>query len=680
VFKKIFKMKRSILILTVCLLIPVFMSAQSLYKAQKEMDRYNYAEAIEILKKAVDNEKSRNEAIPMLAECYRMQRDIYNTKVTYAQAVTLPDAKPETFYYYAQALESSGDYVKAREMFQKYAEKNPSDTRGKFLVASCDSVLGPWKGKTSEFVAINAGKINTTESEFGPAIYEGDLIFASDFSKNPATSKEYGWTGHGYLKIMKSTPETSGDFSSNLGASAEFDAKFNDEYHDGPATFSADANTIFYTRSYFGKAQREGIYKTNLLKIFYATKTNGVWGEIQPFFLNSKLYSVGHPCLSPDGQTLYFVSDMPGGLGGTDIWLCKREGDGWSKAENLGPVVNTKENEMFPTMRNDGILYFSSEGHAGYGAMDLFETKNTNGTWSVPLNLHPPINGSYDDFAIAFVSGNKSGFFSSNRPGGVGSDDIYTFRLAPPALPAFISGFVKDKITMQPIAGATVFLFNPLTGNVKIIKTGADGMYKTPVNNAAVYTVKAMMPDYIADCTPLEVTSIKPGTTSLAPRDLYLDRLVISKSFSIDNIYYDFDKYNIRADAKPELDKLVTIMNENVITVELSSFTDCRGTAAYNEKLSQRRAESAVKYIVDAGIDKSRITAKGYGESQPTNKCVDGVPCTPAEYQANRRTEFKVISATQTIVNPTQFDPGNYSEGQEINATVLPPDFFKSCK
>jgi outer membrane protein OmpA-like peptidoglycan-associated protein/tetratricopeptide (TPR) repeat protein len=673
-------MKKYILILTAFLVVPAFISAQSLYKAQKEMDRYNYAEAIDILKKATDNEKTRNEAIPMLAECYRMQRDIYNTKVTYAQAVTLPDAKPETFYYYGKALQSSGDYAKAREMFQKYAEKNPTDSRGKFLVANCDSVLGPWKRLTSEFEVKIVSSINTIASEFGPGIYDGNLVFASDFNSNPATTKEYGWTGQGYLKIMKSSPESAGDFWSNMSSSSEFDNKFNEEYHDGPATFSADGNSIYYTRSYFGKAQREGIYKTNLLKIFYATKTNGVWGEIQPFFLNSKLYSVGHPCLSPDGQTLYFVSDMPGGLGGTDIWACKREGDGWSKAENLGPIVNTKENEMFPGMRNDGILYFASEGHAGYGSLDMFKTKNTNGVWSTPLNLHPPINGSSDDFAIAFLSGNKSGFFSSNRPGGVGNDDIYTFRVVPPPLPAFISGFVKDKTTMQPIAGATVFVFNPTTGIVKVLKTGVDGMYKTVIGNPAEYTVKAMMPGFIADCTPFPMSAFKPGTTSVAPRDLLLDKLVVSKSFSIDNIYYDFDKSAIRADAKPELDKLVTIMNENIVNVELSSFTDCRGSSAYNEKLSQRRAESAVKYIVSAGIDKSRITAKGYGESQPTNKCVDGVACTRAEYQANRRTEFKVISLTETVANPAQFDPNIYSDGQEINTSILPPDFFRGCK
>jgi outer membrane protein OmpA-like peptidoglycan-associated protein len=205
-------------------------------------------------------------------------------------------------------------------------------------------------------------------------------------------------------------------------------------------------------------------------------------------------------------------------------------------------------------------------------------------------------------------------------------------------------------------------------------------MYKTLVDKPADLTVKAMMPEYIADCLPFALDVIKPGSTLTAPRDLLLDKLVINKTFTINNIYYDFDKYNIRADAKPELDKLVRIMNENKINVELGSHTDCRGSFKYNDKLAQNRAESAVKYIVGAGIDKNRIIAKGYGELQLTNKCSDGVGCTKAEHQANRRTEFKVVSLDQHITSTQQFKPELYIDGQELNSETLPPEFFKECK
>jgi outer membrane protein OmpA-like peptidoglycan-associated protein/tetratricopeptide (TPR) repeat protein len=673
-------MKRYIYILALSITLPALMSCQPIYKAQKQMDKYNYAKAIEILKKVETKEKTHDAAVPMLAECYWLQRDIENAKAKYAQAVTLPGAKPETFYYYGKALQATGEYEKARDMFQTYSKKNPSDPRGPLYVSYCDSVLGPWKKIDPAFEVKTVNNINTKESDFGPAINNGELVYASDFSNNPAEGKKYGWTGRGYLNIMKSLPESAGNFWGSMGTPSEFDSKLNQEYHDGPATFSGDGNSVYFTRSFFGKAKREGIYKTNELKIFYATKSNGSWGEVKTFFLNSKDYSVGHPALSADGQSLYFVSDMPGGQGGTDVWVCKREGEGWGKATNLGPTINTKENEMFPTITEDNTLYFSSEGHPGYGAMDIFKTTNLNGNWATPVNLQQPINSSYDDFALAYAPGSKIGFFSSNRTGGVGSDDIYAFRVVEVPSPSFISGSVKEKSTMQPIAGATVFLYNPIIGKVKVLKTGPDGMYKSIVDKPADYIVKAMMPNFIADCSPFSIKELKPGSTIIAPRDLLLDKLVVNKTFKIDNIYYDFDKYNIREDAKPELNKLVQIMKENSINVELGSHTDSRGSIKYNDKLAQNRAESAVKYIVSAGIDMNRIEAHSYGEHQLTNKCADGVKCTSAEHQANRRTEFKVTGFTVPVVNPDQFDPGKYNEGDEIELKLLPEGFLLQCK
>lgn len=675
-------MKRYILILTFCMAFMPFVGAQSLEKAQKQMDKFNYAEAIDILKKDITDKKLRNDAIPMLAECYRLQRDIINTRKMYEKAVALPGAKPMSFFYFAQALQSTGDYLKAREIFLKYAEMNPSDPRGQLFVAHCDSVLGPWKEKTPDFEVKIVNNINTNQSDFGPAIYEDELIFASDYSSNPGEGKEYGWTGRGFLNIMKSQPVKSGDFYGRMGSRSEFDSKFNQAYHDGPAAFSNDGNSIYFTRSFYGKTKREGTFRTNQLKIFFSTKTDGHWGEVMPFYLNSTDYSVGHPTLSVDQQTLYFVSDMAGGNGGTDIWMCKNEGDAWGNPINLGPIINTPEDEMFPSIRDDGTLYFASEGHPGYGGLDIFKSTFANGTWSAPVNIQPPINGSFDDFAIAFAPGNKNGFFSSNRLGGVGNDDIYAFRNIeqplPVLLPAYISGLVKDRNTMQPMAGATVFLLNPITEKVKVLKTDQDGMYKTTVKTPADYTVKAMMHSYIADCSPFEIEEVIPGITINAPRDLVLDKLVINKAFRIDNIYYDFDKYTIRDDAKPELDKLVRIMEENTIDVELGSHTDCRGSDRYNDKLSQKRAESAVKYIISAGIDESRIKARGYGESQLTNKCADGIDCTPEEHQANRRTEFKTTSYVIPEVN-SEYDLDKFSAEEEIPLYMFEKKFFADC-
>jgi len=672
--------KRYICVFAIGMLLPAILSAQSLNKAKKEMDKFDYSKAIEILKEVAAKEKTHDAALPLLAECYRMQHDMVNARVIYAKVVTLPDADPMSFFYYAQTLQSTGNYTKAREVFQQYSVMNPSDARAKRFIAECDSVLGPWKGKTSKYEIKQVKGINTAQSDFGPTFYEGDLVFASDFNPNPGSGKEYGWTGHGYLNIMKSSPETKDDFWGNMRNVTSFDSRFNLSYHDGPAAFSADGNSIYFTRSFYGKAKREGIYKTNLLKIYYATKADGVWGEIKPFFMNSEDYSVGHPTLSADGQTLYFVSDMPGGQGGTDIWMCEQKGGSWGTPVNLGTTVNTAGNEMFPTMCDDGELYFASDGLPGYGALDIFSTREEKGSWTTPVNLQPPINGSFDDFAIAFAAGDKNGFFSSNRLLGMGSDDIYAFRIAEPSdsLPAYISGLVRDKTTMQPMSGAVVFLYNTSTGVVKVLKTDSKGIYKTDIRKPADYLIKAMMTNYIASCTPFSLKVIVPGKTYLVPQDQTLDKLVINKTFRIENIYYNFDKFNIREDAKVELDKLVNIMKENDITVELGSHTDSRGSFAYNDKLSQKRAESVVKYIVSADIDKNRITAKGYGERQLTNRCADGVYCTPEEHQANRRTEFKVTSYTQKDPN-AEYDLSNFSVGDEIPVYMFDKNFFSGC-
>jgi len=681
-------MKKIILFITLLAFLPFFLLASPIKKAQKAMDKYDYSQAIGILKKAVDNDKYNKYAVPMLAKCYRMQRDIFNTKAWYARAIALPDVKPETYLYYGQALLATGEYSAARDIFLKYANLS-TDGRGKMFATHCDSVLNPWKNLKPFFEVKTVKNINSDQSDFGPAFYNGYLIFASDFVRDTPEQNRYGWTGRGYLDIMKSDPFAPGEFWNEMNTPTLFNKKFDQVYHDGPANFSADGNSIFFTRSYKDKAKKKNGFKTNLLKIYYSSKINGEWGEVKPFFLNSTEYSIGHPALSPDGQTLYFASDMPGGYGGTDIWMCKRMAENWSPAVNLGKTINTSENEMFPYIKEDGVLYFTSAGHPGYGALDIFKSTNINGEWTTPENLHPPINSSFDDFALAYEPRKNNGFFSSNRPGGAGNDDIYAFRGIITALeetpaeitekPSYISGIVKDKVSLKPIEGATVFAYNPNTGKVLVLKTGPDGVYKAPVERPAEFVVKGMKPAYIADCTPFPVMEINPGTTINAPRDLLLDKLELNRVFRIDNIYYDFDKYSIRADAKPELDKLVTIMMENPINVELGSHTDCRGTTSYNDRLSQNRATAAIEYIIFRGIAQSRIIAKGYGEHQLTNKCADGVFCSEEDHQLNRRTEFKVIEYSSPQQQVGQFNPNLFNNGELLDIRLMPEGFFGKC-
>lgn len=681
-------MKKLYLLTVAMLLIAQGIMAQPAERARKNMNMFNYTKAVKILKRAVKKEKYREAAIPMLAECYKMQRDVVNAKEWYGQAVKLPNAGVNTWADYAGALIQAGEYAQAKQAIADAASKSPANPDLKLFKAMCDSVTVSWKDKAPLFEIRTLPNVNSPASDFGPSFYANGFTYATDRESNVLDERSYGWTGRGYVKILFTKPETTGDLFGNIRYPRSLKGFFNETYHDGPAYFAGDS-VVAFTRTFRDRnAKKIDKMKTDMLKIYYASRINGKWGELKEFYLNSPDYNVGHPALTADASVMYFASDMPGGQGGIDIWMCKRQGDGWGKAVNLGPVVNTSGNEMFPSVKQDGTLFFASDGHPGYGGLDIFSTRQSGSSWSTPQNLYAPINSSYDDFAMAWMPGTVFGMFSSDRPGGQGWDDIYGFkkRPEPPApvketqLPVTLSGYVKDKTNMQPMANATVFILDEKTGEVTVVNTDDKGAYSLTIPAPDPIMVKAMSQGYIADCLAWPVENMKPGETTLASRDLLLDKLVVSKTFKLENIYYDFDKWNIRPDAEPPLDNLARIMKDNPINIELASHTDCRGSFQYNDKLSQRRAESAVNYLVNQGIDPKRITAKGYGEHQLTNRCADGVPCSEAEHQANRRTEFKVISTTTEQPKEPQFNPGNYKAGDKFDRSKLPADFFMQCK
>jgi outer membrane protein OmpA-like peptidoglycan-associated protein len=365
--------------------------------------------------------------------------------------------------------------------------------------------------------------------------------------------------------------------------------------------------------------------------------------------------------------------------------------------------VNSFGDEMFPSINGDQ-LYFASNGFAGFGGLDIFRSKLSDGKWSKAENLGLPINSSFDDFAMVLDAQGKKGFFSSNRPGGMGSDDIYACKLIDnktktkkkpcaemlaeqlqDSLSVTVSGLVKDKQTMKPLPGTTVFLLNTQTGKAKVLKTDSNGQFKSTVSKGILYVVKGMENTYLSDCINFKFETTDTSHFLTTPRDLLLDRLEVNKiinigsmDYSIETIYYDFNKWFIRPEAGKELDKLVQVMKEHPVTVELGSHTDSRGSKEYNLDLSQKRAESAVRYIVLQGIEASRITAKGYGESQLTNHCTDGIPCSPRDHQANRRTEFKVTGFTKAELN-SEYDMSKFARDEEIPVYLLDCNFFADC-
>ncbi|MBK7174964.1 MAG: OmpA family protein [Bacteroidales bacterium] len=698
---------RHLLILGILILSFTGNSQHLIRKAQKRMDLFEYSRAIEILQKAIDKPSCHAAAIPMLAECYRMQHDVEASRSWYEQAVTLPNPQPEWFLYYAKSLQASGDYNRAAEIFKKYSEVNPSDSKTANYIKQCELLQGEWKNKPPKFEVRTLNGINSKESDFGPALYSNGFTFTSDRGFIDIDDDTYGWTGRKYLNIYYAKPKVNGEFFGDYRDPYPMQGSFNQSFHDGPVNFAGDSLAMF-TRSFRDKnARKTGKIKTDFLKIYSSKRIRGDWQKMEPFFMNSYDYSVGHPALSSDGALLYFVSDMPGGFGGADIWKCNRTPSGWSNPVNLGAAVNTSGDEMFPSLKSDGTLFFASDGLPGYGGLDIFSTRETAQGYLTPENIMAPINSSFDDFSIIWIPGTTYGMFASNRPGGQGLDDIYAFKkLKGIAIEeeiveeeqkaveteketiaeeiqkqtVTIWGHVKEKETGLAVENAVVFILNELNDSVIIVRTDAQGIYKAILPVPAPLIVKATEQGSIPDCLAWKADVMLAGQDNLAPRDLLLSKLQLNKVFALENIYYDFDKSDIRPDAEPALDKLVSIMKDNPITIELASHTDCRGSFAYNDKLSLRRAQSAVNYLKSNGIGIDRIQSKGYGEYQLTNRCSDGVKCSEDEHQANRRTEFKVIEMQSPKSMPMDsFNPDKYSPGTKIIREALPADFFMQC-
>jgi outer membrane protein OmpA-like peptidoglycan-associated protein len=660
-------------------------------KANKLYNLYDYSQAIPYYLKAVKSKKkeTQKEATFKLAESYRMVNNASEARSWYKRSLQYNDVAPINYFYLGQAARTLQEYKDAEQAFRKYAALVPDDLRGELYAGYC-ALMEDWEELEPSAEVKNTKNINSKYADFGPAFYKDGVVFASD--RNPSLIEEhrYGWTNYNYLNLYMSTPKYFEDFWGDMGSPAAMSSQFNQSFHDGPAFFTQDNNKMFLTRTNkkSGDKGEEGII-TFLLKIFYTVIKDGKT-EFKAFPYNSEQYSVGHPTVSADGNTMIFVSDMSGSTGGTDLYKSIFTDGSWSTPVNLGETLNTIGNEGFPTLVNDTLLYFSSDGHPGYGGQDIFVSHMIEGEWSGPQNLYAPINSSYDDFSIAVSSDLSSGFFSSNRPGGLGSDDIYAFRNAKPSVkaipviakakisPLSMKGFVKDKTSGKPLGGAMVFVLNTKTNKVKVLETGTDGIFTLPAEKDVLYISKAVKPDYMDDCLNFRIMEADTSAIYDVPRPLMLDKLEVNKSFRVENIYYDLDKWFIREDAKPALDNLVEIMKKYPITAELSSHTDSRASNAYNDELSQKRAEAAVRYIVLQGVDPSRLVAKGYGETRLVNKCSDGVSCTEDEHQQNRRTEFKILSIEKRIDDP-DFNPNVFKAGDEVDVYLFDPDFFRNC-
>jgi peptidoglycan-associated lipoprotein len=594
---------------------------------------------------------SRTELGYMIAECYRLINDPRNAETWYRLAARSATSRPESQFWLAMMLKKNGKYDQAIEEMRKYKQIATSDPKADQELRAIELAI-EWQRNPEAYRVEELKDLNSRESDFSPAYARDDygVVYFTSSRDDAAGNKTHGATGQSFTDIFESRLDKKSKWSTPVPVEG-----LNSEFEDGTPAFTNDYNDIYFTRCEAGKRETKGCI------IMHSKRTGDKWSKPENIGVLSDSLVAAHPTLSADGLTLYFVSDIPGGLGQKDIYCVTRssENDKWSAPRNLGPDINTSGNELFPYLRDDGTLYFASDGHIGMGGLDIFKaTLQPDGSWTV-VNMKAPINSFADDFGIAFENGNEKGIFSSTRKGR-GNDDLYSFELPP--LKFSITGLVKDEKTGSPIEGAVVQLIASDGSNLQA-ETGVGGDFKFALRQDVDYIFLASKRGYL---NGKERETTKGQDKS---RDYMVTILLTAtdRPIELPNIFYDFGKWDLRPESMVSLDKLVETLEDNPnVTIELMSHTDSRDTEEYNQELSQKRAQSVVQYLIEKGIDTERLSPRGYGESTP--KVVDdevaelypflkqGATLTEqyinslsteeqkeTAHQVNRRTEFRVL-------------------------------------
>jgi len=657
--------------------------------AVNEYKKLHYLSAIKYLDLVLKTDSNLVTAQEMMAGSHRHLRNYNDALLWYSKLVEQPNMKAEWALFYAEALANNEKYEESEKWYRKYLSMVPADKRASsFAKAGTASFQG-----NSDWVVYQTN-LNTKASEYSPAWYKLGLIFVSNRQPGEMVKNVFGWDNTPYsnlyaiddlnkidkIKIDSSTystgfktadykindddtESTSNDsktvgvynvnvYNTSLSHSSQdaylLKKKINTRFHEGPGVIAPDGSIFFTRNNYFGGKTGKSKDGTVKLKIYIASGRN--WEKVEEFPFNSDDYSVGHPALSSDGNVLIFVSDMPGGFGGKDLYYSVRAAGGtqWTKPVNMGRRINTEGNEMFPFWGKDGVLFFSSTGYAGLGGLDVFEVMLKDlRPLGIPHNLGAPINSAGDDFGLIRSEDGKSGFFSSNRNG---NDDIYAYTRQ--AYSIKLAGKILDAQTNAPWPGSQVYLRTSEGTDTLVVN--AKGEFSFELDKETDYEVIGYNPDFVTKRQFISTTGIRTDSTIIV--NFLLDRArnsqlwvikncdSLKRLFNISNIYYDLDKSFIRETSKTVLDRLVTLMtNHPEISIITSSHCDSRASAGYNKALSLRRGEATKAYLVSKGIKSTRVKVEYYGKSRLVNRCFDGVNCSEEDQQLNRRTEFDVI-------------------------------------
>jgi len=610
-------------------------------KADYLFSQFSYAKAIPEYEKMLEGRNNVDYAHQRLAECHLLMRNVKKAIPHFEIAMASPTAPPKDFYFkYGMALYSNGDTKGALKWLKKYKKFNQSDSRIKKLLKQGE--LASVVFNSRENYTVEPVVFNSENSDFGAYVQDGFLYFSSARTNN-TNEKLYGWNDEPWLDIYM-VEEGSGKVPQSISGNV------NTKFHESSLVFSTDFKNdtiIYFTRNNYYKNKTTLDLEDELnLKILSAIQIDGEWAVNRDLTINHDLYSTGHPFVTKDRKRIYFTSDRPGGYGGSDIYYANiHDRGGIQKPINAGPMVNTEGDEMFPFVNSEGRLFFSSDGHVGFGQLDVFSTiLNEEDEIIDVINLGNTMNSSADDFAYFEHEVGGTGYISSNREGGKGSDDIYKFTFTPSLS---VEGIVADAINLQPLDSVMVSIYDQ-SSNKKVAQliTGKDGRYKTFISRNTTYMVEAVRKTH-----PHKSVFFSSNNTARTTRNIQQDIMLepvldLKVLADLNKIYYDFNKSNIRPDAAIELDKVVKLMTETYpeMIIRLESHTDPVGSHNYNNALSQKRAKATYDYLVENGIPKERILSyTGYGKRKPINHCTSKKDCSNEELELNRRTEFPIV-------------------------------------
>lgn len=634
-------------------------------KAQKAYRLGKYEGVIDYYKGVLKKQPNNPQANLYVAESYRQSNRIKEAEPFYAKAGGKGISPDSIKIYYAKSLQANAKYAEARTVLEELVSTTKDDKIIDRANRELNGInqLDLLAQKKNYYKIKNLEAINTPFTEYSPVYSNNELYFTSSRSN----AKIYEATGTPFTDLYRA--ETNGA-NVNVSTIAPLPGFINDSnINEGCITFTPDGKTMIFAKGNTGK--RKGAEDVDL---YLSRFRNGSWSEPTPININQPSSWESTPALSPDGRTLYFSSNRKGGFGGLDLYSAQMDGRGrFGRVKNLGPDINSAGAELFPYVSENGKLYFSSDGHAGYGMLDIFVVNRANGK-TVVENLGQPVNSSADDFGI-FLFKPDRGFFTSNREGGKGDDDIYTFINEDPNLKvvnyylAGVTYLTRKDSTYEILPNTKVTLLDQDGEAMQDYVTGNDGKFLFRVYENENYTLIGETDGFITKRQPyttvgksVPLESLKELLTNITlDTVMVLDRKQTGSTFVLKNIYFGYDSADIRKESAQELDRLVTLLNDNPdLRIEMGSHTDSVASESYNIELSQRRAQATVNYLIRKGIDPDRLAAKGYGESKPIarNTNPDGTD-NPTGRQRNRRTEFKILEIG-TYVKPGEDEEDKY--------------------